>query len=38
MPLDKNDPEYIRMVKEAEKIFQEAPLPDFLLKRAMGKN
>jgi hypothetical protein len=37
-PVDKNDPEYIRMVKDAEKVFQEAPLPDFLLRRAMGKD
>jgi hypothetical protein len=36
--VDKNDPEYIRMVEEAGKVFQEAPLPDFLRKRAMEKD
>ena len=35
-PVDKNDPEYMRMIEEAEKVFREAPLPDFLRKRAMG--
>jgi hypothetical protein len=38
VPIDKNDPENIRMVEEWKKIFEEAPPPDFLIKRMMGKD
>ena len=38
VPTDISDPEYVRMVEEWKKIFEEAPLPDFLVKKMMGKD